>query len=157
MTSTSAAPVVTQAAPESLAPGIPGKRKLGTLITKCAFLTDVQGDFKYFCRYVDNSKVIAWDELTISDHPHVLSWSNGLRGHYCNLCSGNIECDGYRCSKSCNFDVCMKCARGKQGQNPPNRLKFRGKDTMLVFGGNSQDNRAHSFAVYHYKHIYYID
>ena len=114
MTSTSATPVVTQAAPELLVPGaapelkVQGKmRKLGTLTTmtytKCAFLTDVQGDFKYFCRYVDNSKVIEWED------------------------------------------------------KHPQKLKFKDKDTMLVFGGNSQDNRAHSFTVYHYKHIYDID
>jgi hypothetical protein len=57
-----------------------------TPITKCVYLN--QGDFKYFCDYVEKSKVLGWDD-----------------------------------------------------ENTKNRLKFKDQHTMLVFGGNSQDNR----------------
>jgi hypothetical protein len=48
-------------------------------------------------------------QLTISDHPHVLKWSQGLAGHVCDLCGEHTEFDGYSCRKSCDFDVCMEC------------------------------------------------
>ena len=71
-----------------------GERKPATP-TKCAYLTDVEGDWNFFCRYVENSEVLEWED------------------------------------------------------KEKKRLKFKdtAHDTMLVFGGNSQDNRAHSYKV----------
>jgi hypothetical protein len=43
------------------------------------------------------------------DHPHVLNYSDDLSGHNCDLCQESIEDNGYRCSRGCDFDVCMKC------------------------------------------------
>jgi hypothetical protein len=67
-----------------------GKRKPETL-TKCAYLTDAEGDWENFCCYVENSEVLEWDN-----------------------------------------------------EQTKRRLKFKDEDghknTMLVFGGNSQDN-----------------
>ena len=49
----------------------------------------------------------------ISDHPHVLNYSDDLGGHTCDLCHESIEDNGYRCSRGCDFDMCMKCACNK--------------------------------------------
>jgi hypothetical protein len=49
----------------------------------------------------------------ISDHPHVLHYSDDLSGHTCDLCQESIEDNGYRCSDGCDFDMCMKCACNK--------------------------------------------
>jgi hypothetical protein len=58
--------------------------------------------------------------LTISDHPHVLNYSQSLRHHHCDLCKTEIKKhpDGYRCREGCDFDVCMKCAKGYNGPRP---------------------------------------
>jgi len=66
--------------------------------TKCAYLTDLEGDFKYFCRYVENSEVLEWKD------------------------------------------------------EKKNRLKFRDKDSMLLFGGNLQERKHH---VSGDAHVYY--
>ena len=47
--------------------------------------------------------------LTISNHPHVLNYTQNLRLHSCDLCQQPVV-DGYRCSDGCDFDVCLKCA-----------------------------------------------
>jgi len=58
----------------------------------------------------------------ISDHPHVLNYSDDLGGHTCDLCHESIEDNGYRCGRGCDFDMCIKCAeeeearRNKQSQ-----------------------------------------
>jgi hypothetical protein len=67
-----------------------GKRKPETF-TKCAYLTDAEGDWENFCCSVENSEVLEWDN-----------------------------------------------------EQTKRKLKFKDEDghknTMLVFGGNSQDN-----------------
>ena len=55
------------------------------------------------------------DIISISNHPHVLTYSSALVHHGCDLCGRPIQHDGYRCRDGCDFDVCTKCASKQIG------------------------------------------
>jgi hypothetical protein len=77
--------------------------------------------------------------LTISDHPHVLNYSQSLRHRVCDLCETDIKRphDGYRCNDGCDFDVCMKCAKGCIGPRPAQSAERPAQSADVVVAASS--------------------
>ena len=65
--------VVGNASPAS----VPTPANKTSLITECAYLTDVEGNYEYFCKYVEISKVVKWadaqtKERIVFTHKHTM-------------------------------------------------------------------------------------
>jgi len=49
----------------------------------------------------------AGDQIMITQHAHILTWTPNLWGHSCDLCRASQQ-EWFRCQQ-CDFDLCQKC------------------------------------------------